>query len=305
MDKVLDGSFSCSSFNDPKMKKTFKIAVLVLLVLGTVALAALYISNHSIAVLDPKGMIGEKERDLIITASLLMLIVVVPVFILTLAFAWKYRVSNGKARHDPDWEHNYIAEYCWWGVPFVIIVILAIITWKSSHELNPFSPIESNKKPLAIQVVALDWKWLFIYPEQGIATVNFVQFPEKTPLSFEITADAPMNSFWIPQLGGQIYAMPAMRSKLNLIANEIGSYRGASANISGEGFAGMKFVAKSSSQEDFDQWVQSIKQSSSYLDLSEYNQLVNPSSYNPVAYYILGQKDLFDRIMMKYMEPSQ
>ena len=164
-----------------------------------------------------------------------------------------------KAKHAPDWEHNYIAEYCWWGVPIVIIVILAVTTWKSSHDLNPFKPIESEKKPLAIQVVALHWKWLFIYPEQGIATVNFVQFPEKTPINFEITSDAPMNSFWIPQLGGQIYAMPAMRSKLHLIANEIGSFRGVSANISGKGFAGMTFTAKSSSEEDFDAWVQSGK----------------------------------------------
>lgn len=284
------------------MKKVFKIAILVLLFLAMAASAVLYIGSHNIAVLDPKGMIGVKEYDLIITASLLMLIVVIPVFIFALVFAWKYRASNVKAKHAPDWEHNYIAEYCWWGVPVVIIVILAIITWKSSYALSPFKPLESDKKPIAIQVVALQWKWLFIYPEQGIATVNFVQFPEQTPVNFEITADAPMNSFWIPQLGGQIYAMPAMRSKLHLIADEIGNFRGVSANISGEGFAGMTFIAKSSSQEDFDQWVQSVKHSGKFL---EYNQLVQPSSYDSAAYYILGQSDLFDQIMMKYMMPSQ
>ena len=237
------------------MKKIFKILIVVLLLLGVGALTALYISNNAIPVLEPKGMIGERESELLITASLLMLIVVIPVLVLTLAFAWKYRESNTKAKHAPDWEHNYIAEYCWWGVPVVIIVILAITTWKSSHELNPFKPIASDKKPISIQVIALDWKWLFIYPEQGIATVNFVQFPEKTPVNFEITSDAPMNSFWIPQLGGQIYAMPAMRSKLHLIATEPGSFRGVSANISGRGFAGMRFTAKSSSDEEFDQWV--------------------------------------------------
>ncbi len=286
------------------MKHTFRAVILVLLFLGAIALAGLYISTHSIAVLDPKGIIGMKERDLITTASLLMLIVVVPVFILTLAFAWKYRANNHKARHEPDWEHNYIAEYCWWGVPLVVIVILSVITWKSSHELNPFKPIVSDQKTLKIQVVALNWKWLFIYPEQGIATVNFVQFPEKTPIYFEITADAPMNSFWIPQLGGQIYAMPAMRSKLYLMANEIGSFRGASANISGTGFAGMKFIAKSCSQADFDQWVQSVKQSPKRLNLEEYNHLVEPSQYDPVSYYVLGKADLFDYIMMKYMMPE-
>lgn len=285
------------------MKTNFKILISVLVFIAVIAVSALYISSHSIAVLDPKGMIGEKERDLIITASLLMLIVVVPVFVFALFFAWKYRAGN-KARHEPDWEHNYIAEYCWWGVPLFIVVILAVITWKSSHELNPFKPLDSTTKPLTIQVVALEWKWLFIYPEQGIATINFVQFPEKTPINFEITADAPMNSFWIPQLGGQIYAMPAMRSKLHLIANEVGSYRGASANISGEGFAGMVFTAKSSTDADFNQWVLSVQQST-VLNLDTYNQLVEPSSYNPVAYYKLGQPNLFDQIMMKYMMPQQ
>ncbi len=285
------------------MKTNFKILISVLVFIAVIAVSALYISSHSIAVLDPKGMIGEKERDLIITASLLMLIVVVPVFVFALFFAWKYRAGN-KARHEPDWEHNYIAEYCWWGVPLFIVVILAVITWKSSHELNPFKPLDSTTKPLTIQVVALEWKWLFIYPEQGIATINFVQFPEKTPINFEITADAPMNSFWIPQLGGQIYAMPAMRSKLHLIANEVGSYRGASANISGEGFAGMVFTAKSSTDADFNQWVLSVQQST-VLNLDTYNQLVEPSSYNPVAYYKLGQPNLFDEIMMKYMMPPQ
>lgn len=287
------------------MKKTFKIILVTLLCVGAIALSVLYISSNNIAVLEPKGMIADKERELIITASLLMLIVVVPVFIMTWAFAWRYRESNVKSKHAPDWEHNYIAEYCCWGIPIVIIVILAVTTWKSSHDLNPFTPIETGKKPLTIQVVALDWKWLFIYPEQRIATVNFVQFPEKTPLNFVITSDAPMNSFWIPQLGGQIYAMPAMRSKLHLIANEIGSFRGVSANISGKGFAGMTFTAQSSSDSDFNLWVLSVKQSSKQLSMDTYDQLAEPSEYHPVEYYRLVQEDLFDRILMNYMAPPQ
>lgn len=285
------------------MKKSFKVTLTILLCLAAVALTVMYMSNHNIPVLNPKGMIGEKEADLIITASLLMLIVVIPVFIFTWAFAWIYREDNVKAKHHPDWEHNYIAEYCWWGVPIFIIAILAVITWKSSHELNPFRPIVTEKKPLTIQAVALQWKWLFIYPEQGIAAVNFVQFPEKTPINFEITSDAPMNSFWIPQLGGQIYAMPAMRSKLHLIANEPGSFRGCSANISGSGFAGMKFTAQSSSEEDFNQWVQIVRESPKSLNFDEYQNLLKPSEYDPVAYYVLSQGDLFDRIIMKYMQP--
>lgn len=285
------------------MKKGFKITLLVLVFVGLLAWTTYYAFMHNVPVLNPKGAIGLKERHLIITSSELMLIVVIPVFIFVWAFAWRYREGNSKAKHTPDWEHNNIAEYCWWGVPFVIIVILAILTWKSSHELSPFKPIESDKPPLKIQVVALEWKWLFLYPEQGIATVNFVQFPEKTPLNLEITADAPMNSFWIPQLGGQIYAMPAMRTKLHLIANEIGEYRGASANISGKGFAGMTFIAKASSQEDFDRWVQQAR-GSPRLDFQGYNQLVEPSEYDPVALYNLQQRDLFEQILNKYSPPS-
>ena len=193
------------------MKRAFKVIIISLLIIATGALTAYYISSHNIAVLEPKGMIGLKERELIITASLLMLIVVIPVLVLAIVFGWKYREGRD-AKHTPDWEHNSIAECCWWGVPVVIIIILAVITWKTSHELNPFKPIQNGKKPIEIQAVALNWKWLFIYPEQQIATVNYVRFPDNTPINFEITADAPMNSFWIPQLGGQIYAMPAMRT---------------------------------------------------------------------------------------------
>lgn len=282
------------------MKKKFLIALSTLLFLLVAVAATWFLSTRNIAVLNPKGLIAAQERELIVTASWLMLIVVIPVFILTALFAWKYRASNEKAHYTPDWEHHHLAECLWWGVPFIIIVILAVMTWKSSHELNPFKPLDTGKRPLAIQVVALEWKWLFIYPEQGIATINFVQFPEKTPLEFEITADAPMNSFWIPQLGGQIYAMPAMRTKLHLIANETGSFRGASANISGKGFAGMTFIAQSSSQEDFDHWVRSTRQSPNQLTFLEYNRLLAPSEYNPVASYRLIQRDLFDQILAKY-----
>lgn len=187
----------------------------------------------------------------------------------------------------------------------MIIVILAVITWKTSHELNPFKPIVTHKKPVEIQAVALNWKWLFIYPEQGIATINLVQFPEKTPINFEITADAPMNSFWIPQLGGQIYAMPAMRSKLYLLANEQGSYTGRSSNISGKGFAGMVFTAKATSEEEFNEWVDSVKGSGKSLTMESYNELVEPSEYDPVSYYTLLDSDLFNKIIMKYMTPKQ
>jgi cytochrome o ubiquinol oxidase subunit 2 len=273
----------------------------VILFLGIAALSAQYISNHNIPVLDPKGFIGIKQRELIIICSLLMCIVVIPVFAMLAIFSRKYREGNTKSTYAPLWAHSLRAEIIWWGVPFIIIVILGIITWKSTHELNPYKPIVNGNRPIVIQAVALDWKWLFIYPEQGIATVNYVQFPEKTPLNFEISADAPMNSFWIPQLGGQIYAMPGMRTKLHLIADETGDFRGASSNLSGKGFAGMAFKAVASSEEDFLAWVQTVKASPYRLTNEEYHYLALPSEYDPVIYYSEVEGDLFDQIVMKSM----
>lgn len=286
------------------MKRAFKIAIVSLVIIALIVLAILYINTHNIAVLNPKGMIGVKERRLLIDTSLLMLIVVIPAILLTLIFAWKYRATNEKATFRPEWGHSNLAEVLWWGIPSVIIVFLAIMTYESSHALNPFKPIVNGKKPVKIQAVALEWKWLFIYPEEGIAALNFVQFPIDRPLNFEITADAPMNSFWIPQIGGQIYAMPAMRTKLHLIANEVGDFRGASSNFSGKGFAGMHFVARASTEEDYERWVESVRSSARPLTFKEYNhELVPQSSYVPAEMYSLAQPDLFDSIIMKYTGP--
>ncbi len=279
------------------MKRKFKIIFLSLLIIAILAITGIYVSHLDIPVMTPQGIIGVEQRNLIAISSILMLIVIVPVYIMTWVIAWKYRADNTKAKHAPDWEHNYIAEYCWWGVPFIIVMIIGFLTWKSSHDLSPYKPIESDKKPIVIQVVALEWKWLFIYPEEGIATVNYIQFPEKTPLNFQITADAPMNSFWIPALGGQIYAMPAMKSQLHLMANDQGTFRGSSSNISGVGFAGMVFQAKSSSDEEYQQWINQVKKNSPALN---YDVLVKPSEYDPAAYYRLQESDLFDQILMKY-----
>jgi cytochrome o ubiquinol oxidase subunit 2 len=285
------------------MRKKIKILLLVLSVAAGVW-GASYIDIGTVAVLAPMGRIAAGERDLLITATWLMLIVIIPVFVATIWIAWKYRASR-KARYEPTWENSYIAELIWWMVPCVIVGALSVLTWKSCHELNPFKPIESQNPPLKIQVVALQWKWLFIYPDLKIASLNWVQFPKETPLDFEITADAPMNSFWIPQLGGQIYAMPAMRSKLHLIAHEEGVFSGCSANLSGKGFAGMKFQAKSCTKAEFEAWVQEVKNSPRLLTAGTYEELVLPSSYQPVALYLLQVEDLFDRVLMKYMMPME
>jgi cytochrome o ubiquinol oxidase subunit 2 len=258
----------------------------------------------NIAVLDPKGIIAHQERSLMITAILLMLIVVIPVFVLTAMFAYKYRAGNKSAKYAPNWDHNLKTELMMWGIPAAIILVLAVITWKSTHQLDPFKPLTSNIQPLTIQVVALQWKWLFIYPSLNIATVNFVQFPKSTPINFRLTADAPMNSFWIPQLGGQMYAMPGMSTQLHLEASAPGEFAGSAAEISGRGFSGMKFVAKSSTQNDFDNWVQLVKQTRNTLSVGEYINLAKPSSDNPVSYYSSAQNNLFDSVIMKYIMPG-
>jgi len=270
----------------------------------SISFAALVLNACNVAVFDTKGLIAAKQANLIVTSVLLMLIVVIPVIVLTFFFAYRYRASNTKAKYTPEWEHSTILEIVWWTIPIIIIAILAVITWKSSHELDPYRPLESSIKPIEIEVVALEWKWLFIYPEQGIASVNLAQFPVNVPISFKITAQAPMNSFWIPRLAGQIYAMEGMQTKLHVIANVPGSYEGVSANFSGEGFNGMKFIARASTAAEFSSWVDSIKHSTDILTQERYNTLAKPSSDDSVHTFSSVREGLFMDIMMQYMEPA-
>lgn len=256
------------------------------------------------SILQPAGPVARQELDLIITAMLLMLIVVIPVFILTAFISWRYREGNSKAAYRPDWDHSRLAESIWWGFPLVIILILSVITWDSTHKLDQFRPLAAQSKPLKIQVVALEWKWLFIYPEQNIATVNTLHFPEKTPLDFEITADAPMNSFWIPRLGGQIYAMAGMSTRLHLMADQPGNYRGSSANLSGRGFAGMNFTATAESEHDFKKWVNTAKQSPETLNNEAYSKLLAPSVNNKPSHYSSASANLYHKILSKYTPHS-
>lgn len=285
------------------MSKKTKIGVLAALLIGLAVLIVIYFNNYPIAVLSPEGPIGQKERRLILLAVGLSLIVVIPVYIMLIGFAWKYREGNKKAKYDPKLNGGKLVESIWWAVPLIIIVILGVATWRSSNELDPFKPLTSSKEPLTIQVIAMQWKWLFIYPQQGIASVNFVEFPQKTPLNFQITADAPMNSFWIPKLGGQIYAMSGMSTELHLMANNTGVYQGYSANISGDGFAGMKFMAKSVNNADFAEWSKSIQQKSIILDTSSYKQLAKPSMNNPTSYYSPVSPGLYNSVVQKFVTP--
>lgn len=254
-----------------------------------------------IAMLNPKGWVAEQQKDLMWTATWLMLLVVIPVFIMTAWIAWKYRASNPDHVYTPEWDNSILAETVWWGFPLLIITILSIVTFKSTHALDPYKPLVSETPPLRVQVVALQWKWLFIYPDQKVASINLLQIPEKTPINFELTSDAPMNSFWIPELGGQIYAMSGMRTKLHLIADQTGEFAGASANLSGEGFSGMNFIAKATPQNDFEEWVKKAQSSTTDLEQKSYEQLAAPSRYNKVETFTLKDPDLFEWILMKTM----
>ncbi len=287
------------------MSRKYKLGVLVVLLIAVVGLLVHYLTTHDIAVLSPAGVIGQKEKHLIAITTLLAVVVIVPVFILTGYIVWNYRETNKKPKkYSPNWDHDARLEFIWWAVPLAIITILAFITWNSSHALDPSKTLSSNQKPLPVQVVALQWKWLFIYPEQNIATVNLVQFPVNTPINFQITSDAPMNSFWIPKLGGQIYAMSGMTTQLHLMADQTGDFAGSSANISGRGFAGMKFTAKATNQADFDKWVKTVKQSPNKLSLNQYSQLAQPSENNQVAMFGSSAANLYDDVIMQYMMPG-
>ncbi len=218
--------------------------------------------------------------------------------------ARKYRADNPNAIYDPERTHGAARELLLWVIPAVLVAALGTLAWKAAHALDPSEMIPSAAAPLTIQVVALQWKWLFIYPAQNIATVNDVRFPEGVPIHFELTADAPMSSFWIPQLGSQIYAMAAMETQLNLMATTIGTFAGKDTEINGAGYAGMKFTAQSMSQNDFDAWVQSVKQASTTLDPAAYATLAAPSQNNPPAYYASVAGDLFHAVMTKFMAPA-
>ncbi|MGF6742051.1 ubiquinol oxidase subunit II [Paraburkholderia atlantica] len=251
-------------------------------------------------ILNPKGSVGLAERDLIATSVWAMLIVVIPVILMTLFFAWRYRASNRNAEYKPGWTHSTAIEVVVWTIPALIILFLAVLTWKSTHELDPYRPLESEVKPISVEVVALDWKWLFIYPDLGIASVNQLAIPVGTPVNFRITSDTVMNSFFIPQLGGQIYAMAGMQTRLHLIADHAGDYAGLAANFSGKGFSDMKFRTLASSPEEFNAWVAKVRASSDRLDMDRYHAVSEPSEKDPVRYFSTVDPKLFNNIIAKY-----
>lgn len=277
------------------------IGPIVFVVLLAAALAW-YMRGHTLAVLQPSGDIGRQERRLMDLAIILSVLVVVPVFALAIFIAWRYRETNPKpTKYHPNWDHNRVLEGFWWGVPTAIIVVLSVVTWVSSYHLDPYKELSDTRTPLHIQVVAMDWKWLFIYPDQHVASVNELYMPVGQPVHFDVTSDTVMNSFWIPALGSQIYAMPGMSTQLHLVADRAGSYGGSSANISGRGFAGMTFRAVAGSQAGFVQWIQKAQIQNRNLTASAYTALARPSTYNKASYYSPVQDNLYHELVLKYM----
>ncbi|AAZ40883.1 cytochrome o ubiquinol oxidase, subunit II [Candidatus Blochmanniella pennsylvanica str. BPEN] len=257
-----------------------------------------------LVLLHPRGQIGMEERSLILTAFGLMLSIVVPVIVMTIFFTIKYRASNLRnTQYSPNWVNSKEIEFIVWAVPILIIIFLGTVTWKSTHKLDPKNPIvSSTEQPIIINVISLDWKWLFIYPKQNIAVVNELVFPAHIPIKFNVTSNSVMNSFFIPQLGGQIYAMAGMRTELYLIANAAGRYKGISSNFSGQGFSGMKFtVVATQTKQEFEQWIQKARKSSHQINnMSIYEELAKPSEYHPIIYFSNVQPNLFYNVINKF-----
>jgi cytochrome o ubiquinol oxidase subunit 2 len=245
-------------------------------------------------VLDPQGPIGAGERLILINATVVMLAVIIPVIVLTLGFAWWFRAGNTKARYMPDWEYSGPVELVVWSIPALVVVFLGGMAWISSHDLDPPKPLASaTAKPLEIQVVSLDWKWLFIYPEQGVASVNRLTVPAGTPLHFSITSSGVMNSFFVPQLGSQIYAMAGMTTRLVLQADKPGTYPGRSVQFSGDGFSDMRFDVVALEPAAFDDWVRQTKGAGGTLDPGSYSTLTKPGTVSQPSTWGTVSPDLF------------
>ncbi|HSX27434.1 MAG TPA: COX aromatic rich motif-containing protein [Patescibacteria group bacterium] len=277
---------------------------ILLPLVGLVALGVcitILIRGADVILFNPKGMIADEQHRLMLVSTLIMLGIAVPTLFLLYFFAWRYREGGKKATVNHRSGNSKFLALLLWAIPTAVMLILASLMLPATQKLEPQKSIESANKALTIQVVALRWKWLFIYPQQEVATVNYVQIPVNTPVQFDLTADeTPMNSFWIPHLGGQLYAMTGHENRLNLMASSLGAYEGSAAELSGAGFAGMRFTAHVTSKEDFDRWVGKTKQSDDELNASEYGKLLRPSENNPPSFYKHPDSELYSNILSKY-----
>jgi cytochrome o ubiquinol oxidase subunit II len=266
-------------------------------VVAPVLVGAATLGGCSGGVLDPKGPIASAQRLLLINSTAIMLVVVIPVIVATLAFAWWYRSSNARATRSLDESYEGRVEFVTWSIPALTVILLGGVIWISSHQLDPRAPISGNSDPFRVDVVSLDWKWLFIYPDQGVATVNQLVIPAATPVAFRLTSATVMNSFFVPQLGSQIYTMGGMTTHLNLLADKPGEYPGFSANYSGDGFSEMRFIVKSVPTADFNAWLEQTRATGSALDDAGYAALAKPSKAVPPTTYRSVDPKLFERIV--------
>jgi cytochrome o ubiquinol oxidase subunit II len=247
-------------------------------------------------VLDPRGPVGEAERVILGDATTIMLAVVIPVILLTLGFAWWFRAGNRHATYRAEWEYSGRIELIIWAIPALVIVFLGGMAWISAHDLDPRKPLDSSTPPLEVEVVSLDWRWLFIYPREHIATVNYVVVPTGVPIHFRLTSTSVMNSFFIPQLGSQIYTMPGMTTQLNLQADESGNYTGISAQFSGPGFSDMRFTLRAASSEQYSAWLAQVQAGGGVLNEAIMAQLVRPTRASGELSYGSVTEDPFDMV---------
>ena len=276
-----------------------KQAVVTIRCAAVVLLALLAGGCDRLVVLNPKGPIAAAERGLMIDAFTVMMIVVVPVIVMVLWFAWRYRAGRN-ARYEPTWAYSAKVDAVVWLVPALIVIAVAVLLWRSTHHLDPYREIASSNPPLDVQVVAQDWKWLFIYPEQGVASVNQLAIPAGRPISLRITSDTVMNSFYVPALAGQIYAMAGMQTRLQMLADQPGKFVGRNTQYSGGGFSDQFFEVVALSQADFDAWVAKAKQAPAKLDAPTYAKLAERSRLNPIVQFSAVEPKLFDSIIDKY-----
>ena len=266
-------------------------------ILAAILIIAATIGGCSEGVLDPKGPISVAQRQIMFNSLGIMLAIVIPTILATLGVAYWFRSSNSRAHYQPDFEYSGRIEMLVWSIPTMTVLLVGGVAWVGSHDLDPPKPIVSAVKPINVQVVSLDWKWLFIYPDQGIASVNHLTIPVATPVSFQLTSSGVMNSFFVPQLGSQIYAMAGMVTRLYLQADHLGTYRGLSAQYSGSGFADMRFAVDAVPDEGFAQWVNAARSAGPTLDEQAYVELVKPSkAVSPYTYRAVAP-NLFNRIV--------